>query len=165
MTSPSVRLQARGRNHPWLVLAGFAAAVVVVAAIGGLGVAGTADEYNSLQQPAWAPPSWLFGPVWTVLYVMIAVSGWLVWRQAGLTTPAHVVYGVQLLLNMAWTPLFFGAGLFGLAFAEIVLLWISVVATIVLFARHSRAAAWLLAPYLAWVTFASALNYAIWMLN
>jgi tryptophan-rich sensory protein len=159
-----------------VALLGFLVAVAIVAVVGGLASASASEQYAGFAQPSWAPPSWLFGPVWTVLYVMIAVSGWLVWRRgstvdsarsvsAGLTAPAHVVYGVQLLLNMAWTPLFFGAGLFGVAFAEIVLLWVSIVATIVLFARQSRVAAWLLVPYLAWVTFASALNFSIWMLN
>jgi tryptophan-rich sensory protein len=88
-----------------------------------------------------------------------------VWRRTGLTSPAHVVYGIQLLLNMAWTPLFFGGGFVGLAFVEIVLLWVAIVTTIALFARIDRRAAWLLAPYLAWVTFAGALNLAIWVLN
>ncbi|SDF97196.1 TspO/MBR family protein [Pseudonocardia oroxyli] len=156
---------SRTRPPAALALLGFLVAVAIVAVVGGLASASAAEQYAGFVQPSWAPPSWLFGPVWTVLYLLIAVSGWLVWRRSGLTAPAHVVYGVQLLLNMAWTPLFFGAGRFGLAFAEIVLLWLSIVATTVLFARHSRPAAWLLAPYLAWVTFASALNLAIWTLN
>jgi tryptophan-rich sensory protein len=143
----------------------FGLAVAVVSLVGGLAAATSAQQYASLAQPAWAPPSWLFGPVWTALYVLIAVSGWLVWRRAGLTSPAHVVYGAQLLLNMAWTPLFFGAGLIGLAFVEIVVLWAAIVATIVLFAGIDRLAAWLLVPYLAWVSFAGALNLAIWVLN
>ncbi|SHK68755.1 TspO and MBR related proteins [Pseudonocardia thermophila] len=148
-----------------IALLGFGLAVVIVAVVGGLAVAAPDQQYAALEQPPWAPPPWLFGPVWTVLYVLIAVSGWLVWRRAGLTSPAHVVYAVQLLLNMAWTPLFFAAGLIGPAFAEIVVLWIAIVATIVLFARIDKIAAWLLVPYLAWVTFASALNLAIWVLN
>lgn len=157
--------QARTRPPAALALLGFLVAVAIVAVVGGLASASASEQYAGFAQPSWAPPSRLFGPVWTVLYLTIAVSGWLVWRRSGVTSPAHVVYGVQLLLNMAWTPLFFGAGMFGLAFAEIVVLWLSIVATIVLFARHSRPAAWLLVPYLAWVTFASALNLAIWMLN
>jgi tryptophan-rich sensory protein len=148
-----------------VALLGFGLAVAVVAVVGGLAAATSAQQYGGLVQPAWAPPAWLFGPVWTVLYVLIAVSGWLVWRRAGLTGPAHVVYGIQLLLNMAWTPLFFGAGFLGLASVEIVLLWIAVLTTIVLFARIDRPAAWLLCPYAAWVTFAGALNLAIWVLN
>src|SRR4051812_19178085 len=112
MTSHVVR---SGRSvPPWLALAGFAAAVTVAALIGGLGVAGTSDEYQSLQQPDWAPPSWLFGPVWTVLYAMIAVSGWLVWRRTGWSTPLNW-YAAQLVLNAVWTPIFFGFGRYGLA--------------------------------------------------
>jgi translocator protein len=149
-------------RRPVPVLLGFVVAVVVVAVVGGIASANASSQYATFDRPAWAPPSWLFGPVWTLLYAMIAISGWLVWRAAGgFAKPAHVVYAVQLVLNMLWTPLFFGAGLQWAAFAEIVLLWISIVATIVLFARHSRPAAWLLAPYLAWVTFAAALNFAI----
>ncbi|MDP9799794.1 tryptophan-rich sensory protein [Catenuloplanes nepalensis] len=148
----------------WLALAGFGLAAFAAAAIGGLGVQGTAAEYNSLAQPAWAPPSWLFGPVWTLLYAMIALSGWLAWRRAGWTT-ALTVYAVQLALNALWTPLFFGAGQYGLALAEIVLLWLAIAATIALFRRISTAAALLLAPYLLWVTYATALNAAIWSMN
>lgn len=150
-----------------LGLAAFGSAAVAAAVTGTLSAVSAADRYQGLVQPAWAPPPFLFGPVWTVLYVLIAVSGWLVWRRSGWSgaRTALSVYAVQLVLNALWTPLFFGAGLFGLAFAEIVLLWGSIVVTIVLFARHSRLAAALLVPYLAWVTFASALNLAIWTLN
>jgi benzodiazapine receptor len=145
----------------------FGAAAAAAAVTGGLAAASAAEQYATLQQPDWAPPAWLFGPVWTVLYAAIAVSGWLVWRRAGWSgaRTALSVFAAQLVLNALWTPLFFGAGLFGVAFVEIVLLWLSIVATIVLFARHSRPAAALLVPYLAWVTFASALNLAIWLLN
>jgi translocator protein len=92
------------------------------------------------------------------------VSGWLAWSARGLT-PALGVYAVQLVLNAAWTPLFFGAGQYGLAFAEIVVLWLAIALTIVLFRRISRPAAWLLVPYLLWVTYAASLNFAIWQLN
>ncbi|MDG4828920.1 tryptophan-rich sensory protein [Solwaraspora sp. WMMD1047] len=148
----------------WLALAGFAVAVTVVAAIGGLGVAGTAEEYRSLRQPSWAPPSALFGPVWTVLYAMIAVAGWLVWRRVGVG-PALFWYAAQLVLNAIWTPLFFGAGRYGLAFADIVALWVLIGVTVLLFWRISRLAAALLLPYWAWVSYAAALNLAIWQLN
>src|SRR5690349_6808678 len=99
MTTPPLRLH-RNRPHPWPALAGFAVAVVIAAAIGGLGVAGTATEYNSLEQPAWAPPSGVFGPVWTVLYAMIALAGWLAWRRVGFTAPLWL-YAAQLVLNAA----------------------------------------------------------------
>ncbi|GAA3221319.1 tryptophan-rich sensory protein [Pseudonocardia petroleophila] len=159
-TRPSLPTAAVG-------LAAFGVAAAAAAAVGGLAAASAADQYGALVQPAWAPPAWLFGPVWTVLYVTIAVAGWLVWRTAGWSgaRTALSVFAAQLVLNALWTPLFFGAGLFGVAFVEIVLLWLTIVATIVLFARHSRLAAGLLVPYLAWVTFASALNLAIWVLN
>ncbi|GAA2187117.1 TspO/MBR family protein [Micromonospora lupini] len=147
-----------------LALAGFAAAVFVAAAIGGLGVQGTTDEYASLRQPGWAPPSWLFGPVWTVLYALIAVAGWLVWRRVGFS-PALWAWTAQLVLNAIWTPLFFGAGQYGLAFAEIVLMWLAIGVTVALFSRVSRVATALLLPCWAWVTFAAALNLSIWQLN
>jgi translocator protein len=152
------------RRHRWLALAGFGLAVFVAAAIGGLGVAGTSAEYNGLEQPGWAPPSWLFGPVWTVLYVMIALSGWLAWQRVGFTWPLWL-FSAQLVLNAVWTPLFFGAGQYGLAFAEIVVMWLFIGATVFSFWRVRRAAALLLLPYWAWVTFATALNLAIWRLN
>lgn len=148
----------------WLGLAAFGAAAAAAALIGGLGVAGTASEYQSLNQPSWAPPSWLFGPVWTVLYAMIAVAGWLAWRRAGWTT-ALTVYAAQLVLNAAWTPLFFGAGRYGLALVDIVLMWSLIGTTIWLFRPISRLAAGLLLPYWGWVTFATALNWWIWANN
>ncbi|MFF0255295.1 TspO/MBR family protein [Micromonospora zamorensis] len=152
-----------GRRR-WWALVGFAAAVFVAAAIGGLGVQGTTGEYASLQQPSWAPPSWLFGPVWSLLYALVAVAGWLVWRRVGFG-PALWAWTAQLVLNAIWTPLFFGAGEYGLAFAEIVVMWLAIGLTVVLFARVSRVAAALLLPYWAWVTFAAALNLSIWQLN
>jgi benzodiazapine receptor len=157
-TAPAVHRPSR-----WGLLP-FAAAVAVAALIGGLGVAGTAAEYQNLNQPSWAPPSWLFGPVWTILYAMIAVAGWLVWRRTGWNR-ALTVYAVQLVLNAVWTPIFFGFGQYGLALIDIVVLWLLIGATIYLFRPISRTAAWLLVPYWAWVTFATALNAAIWHAN
>ena len=148
----------------WWGLLPFAAAVTAAALLGGLGVAGTAAEYQNLEQPSWAPPSWLFGPVWTVLYAMIAVAGWLVWRRTGWNR-ALTVYAVQLVLNALWTPIFFGFGRYGLALIDIVAMWLLIGATIFLFRPISRTAAWLLVPYWAWVTFATALNAAIWSAN
>ena len=125
------------------------------------------DWYKQLDKPRWRPPDWLFAPVWTVLYVLIAVSGWLVWHEAGFSGAALPlgVYALQLLLNAAWTPIFFGLHRPGLAMVEIAILWGSIVATMLLFHPVSAAAAWLLVPYLAWVSFASALNFAIWRRN
>jgi tryptophan-rich sensory protein len=158
--APQRRTGARGYG----ALALFGAAAAAAALIGALGVVGTVDEYLALDRPAWAPPSWLFGPVWTVLYAMIAVSGWLAWRRAGWST-ALTVWAVQLGLNAAWTPIFFGAGRYGLALVDIVVLWLLIAATIALFWRISKPAASLLVPYWAWVSFATSLNAAIWALN
>jgi translocator protein len=154
----------RSTPAAWLGLAAFGAAVTAAALLGGLAVRGTASEYQSLEQPAWAPPSWLFGPVWTILYAMIAVAGWLVWRRTGWST-ALTAYAVQLGLNAIWTPIFFGAGQYGWALVDIVVLWFAIGATVALFWRESRLAAALLLPYWAWVTFATALNAAIWWAN
>ncbi|WP_406078469.1 TspO/MBR family protein [Micromonospora sp. NBC_00858] len=151
------------RRSRW-TLVGFVAAVFVAAAIGGLGVQGTTEEYASLRQPSWAPPSWLFGPAWSLLYALIAVAGWLVWRRVGFSPPLWA-WTAQLVLNAIWTPLFFGAGQYGLAFAEIVAMWLAIGLTVVLFARVSQVAAALSLPYWAWVTFAAALNLSIWRLN
>ncbi|TDU83363.1 TspO/MBR related protein [Kribbella voronezhensis] len=148
----------------YAVLAGFLAIVAVAALLGAVGVQGTSDTYRQLEQPGWAPPSWLFGPVWTVLYVAIAVSGWLVWRKVGWSREL-VPYWIQLILNAIWTPLFFGSGLRGPALIEIVLLWFSIAWTVQVFRRIRPIAAGLLLPYWAWTTFATALNAAIWYLN
>jgi tryptophan-rich sensory protein len=149
----------------WLGLAGFAAANVVVALSGILFPPG--PWYETLTKPSWCPPNWLFGPAWTLLYAMIAVSGWLVWREAGFAgaTAALVIYGVQLLLNAAWSGIFFGLKRMDLAFAELVLLWLAILATIVAFFPIHAGAALLLVPYLAWVSFAGALNLTLWRLN
>jgi len=145
----------------WLLLA-FAAA-----AVGGLASASAGEFYRELVRPSWAPPGWLFGPVWSVLYVLMGVSAWLVWRARGFAgaKSALVVFIVQLGANALWTWIFFVWRQGGLAFAEILLLWALIVATIGLFWRVSRLAAMLLLPYLAWVSFASALTLSAWRLN
>lgn len=146
---------------------------LVALCIGGgvLGAVITADSvrnwYPTLDKPSWTPPSWLFGPAWTVLYGMMAVAAWLVWRDAGWPAArgALALFGVQLALNFAWSPLFFGLRNPGLAFAEILVLWVAIAATLIGFWRHSSVAALLMAPYLAWTTFAALLNFAIWRMN
>ena len=152
------------RSQHWPALAAFGVAVLAAAVIGGIAASDASAEYAQLAQPSWAPPSWLFGPVWTALYIMMAISGWLVWRKVGFGA-AIIAYGVQLVLNAIWTPLFFGGDYYGLAFAEIVVMWLAIGVTVALFWRISRPAAYLLLPYWAWVTFASALNFSIWQLN
>jgi tryptophan-rich sensory protein len=139
--------------------------VVLVAA-----VAATAGQfmpgawYAGLAKPTWTPPGWLFGPVWSVLYLMIAVAGWLVWRANGMG-PALALWGAQLALNGIWSPVMFGAHRIGLALVVIVVLWVAIAAFIAVAWRVSRNAALLFVPYLAWVSFATALNFAIWRLN
>ncbi|MFE0772807.1 TspO/MBR family protein [Streptomyces sp. NPDC058861] len=157
----------RGRQGPrWPVLLGLLAVCYAVAALGGLASADAGDTYDALDRPTWAPPGWLFGPMWTVLYGTIAVAAWLVLRNPhGPTRTAMTWWSVQLLLNLAWTPLFFTADEYGLAFLDICLLLAALLTTTVLFARHRRAAALLLVPYALWVAFASALNLAIWLSN
>jgi translocator protein len=123
------------------------------------------DWYAGLDKPAWNPPGWLFGPVWTVLYAAMGVSAWLVWRCGRDSRSALAPFFVQLALNAAWTPVFFGMHEMGWAFAVILALWLAIAVTIAVFARHSRPAALLLLPYLAWVTFAAALNFSLWRLN
>ena len=123
--------------------------------------------YAALDKPSWTPPDWVFGPVWTVLYLAMAVAAWLVWRQKG-WSGARVpltLFGVQLALNVAWSWLFFGLRSPGLGFADIILLWMAIVATLVAFWRRSAVAGLLFVPYLAWVTFAAVLNYSIWQMN
>ncbi|MGX9296785.1 TspO/MBR family protein [Tsukamurella paurometabola] len=141
-------------------------AVAAVAALGGLASADAADAYGALAQPSWAPPSWLFGPAWGVLYLLMAVAAWLVWRvHPTFRSRAIGLYVLQLLVNLSWSPLFFGLELRGIAFGLIVLLDVLVIATIAAFWAVRRSAALLLLPYLGWILFASALNYSVWTLN
>lgn len=123
--------------------------------------------YPTLTKPSWNPPDWLFGPVWSLLYLMIAVAGWLVWRRGPAEHPVRLwlPYLAQLALNTAWSGIFFGLRQPGWAFAEVLLLWAAIVATMLVFAPRSKLAAALFAPYLAWVSFAAYLNLTIWRLN
>ena len=125
------------------------------------------DWYASLNKPSWNPPGWVFGPVWTTLYFMMAYSAWTVWKQGGWAAQRKPLFYflIQLVLNAAWTPLFFGLHKPGLALVNIVLLGLAIVITMIHFWRVSPAAGFLLAPYLAWVSFASYLNFTIWKMN
>ena len=125
------------------------------------------DWYAGLNKPSWTPPSAVFAPVWSALYVMMGVAAWLVWRRGGLTAVAVplALFGIQLALNVAWSAIFFGLRRPGWAFVEIVALWALILATVIAFRRISPTAGYLLLPYLAWVTFAAALNLAIWRAN
>ena len=142
----------------------FIAAAFAAASVGALFTPGA--WYAELTKPTWNPPAWVFAPVWTLLYISIGVSGWLVWRRTGLLLSiAFTVFTVQLVLNGTWSWLFFGLHRPDLAFADIVLLWLSILATLLLFWRETWVAGALLIPYLAWVSFATLLNWTLWRLN
>jgi len=147
-------------------LAAFLLLCIVGGAVSGL-ASPPGEWYASLSKPSWNPPGWIFGPVWTVLYAMIGVAGWRLWacRAAPAGIRALRAFAVQLVLNFAWTPVFFGLQQPGLALAVIVALVGAIVATIARSWSVDRAAATMLMPYMAWVSFATALNAAIWWLN
>jgi tryptophan-rich sensory protein len=148
------------------------AAIVISEGAGILGSVFTASSiptwYATLVRPEFSPPNWVFGPVWTTLYALMGIAVWLVWRQ-GLgrkdVKVALILFGGQLVLNTAWSLIFFGQQNPGAALIEIILLWLAILATIITFAKVSKPAAWLLLPYILWVSFAAYLNYSIWMLN
>ena len=123
--------------------------------------------YESLRKPAWTPPNWLFGPAWTLLYLAMAAAAWLVWRRAGFggARLALSLFLAQLVLNALWSYVFFGRRELGAALFEIILLWAAVFATMLAFWRVSPPAAWLIWPYLLWLTYAGFLNLSIWRLN
>jgi benzodiazapine receptor len=151
-------------------LAGLAAWLAVsfaAAAIGGLASMNSGSFYLDLDRPDWAPASWLFGPVWSALYLLMGIAAWLVWRERRFSgaRAALLLFLAQLLVNGLWTWLFFAWRQGALAFAEILILWLMIVATIVMFWRIRPLAGTLLLPYLAWVSFATALTYSVWQMN
>jgi len=141
--------------------------LVVVAAAASTGAQFQPGEwYAELATPTWAPPNWLFGPVWTLLYLAIAVAGWHLWRQTGgRRTAALGLWVAQLLLNALWSWLFFGLHQPALALLDIALLLACILAFIAQARAHSVLASWLFVPYALWVAFASALNFTIWQMN
>ncbi|MFW6054185.1 MAG: TspO/MBR family protein [Persicimonas sp.] len=147
--------------------------ILLAQAAGAIGAVATQSSvstwYKTLEKPAFTPPNWLFGPAWITLYTLMGIAAWLVWRKGGFSDPgvrvALIAYGVQLLINTAWSPVFFGARMPGAGLVVIVALLVAIAATIYLFAQHSAAAAWLMVPYLLWVSYATALNFEIWRLN
>jgi translocator protein len=155
------------RQKHWAALALLLLATFATAAIGALASIDAKTFYASLNQPAWSPPPTVFGPVWTVLYLMMCIAAWLVVRQLGTQAakPAMALYGAQLVCNALWTWLFFRWHLGAWAFAEVLLLFTMVALTLRSFWRVRALCGWLLLPYLAWVGFASALTLAMWRLN
>lgn len=146
-------------------------ALVICLAAAAIGSALTVPEiptwYAGLTKPSFNPPNWIFGPVWTILYVLMAIAICRVWTRSRGTerSRAAAIFAVQLVLNVAWSAAFFAGHSPGAGLVVILALLAAIVTTIVIFARIDRLAAWLLAPYLAWVSFASVLNAAIWVLN
>ena len=149
--------------RPWLILAAF---IIVVVAVGGLIGTQTLPGawYQNLNKPPFNPPNWLFGPVWVTLYVLIALAGWRIFLIDRNSTAMKFWYA-QMVLNWAWSPIWFKAQLIWPAFAVIVLIWLGIIGFIVTARKLDRAAVWLFVPYLAWVSFASLLNLSIGILN
>lgn len=159
---------SRRLAHDILGLAVSLAICFAAAGVGGYWTSlGLAGWYPSLRKPAWTPPNWVFGPVWTLLYLAMAAAAWRVWRRAGLRGGRIplALFVLQLALNAAWTGIFFALRAPWAAFVEVVLFWLAILLTLWAFWRVDRAAGVLIVPYLGWVSFAAALNFAIAMAN
>jgi tryptophan-rich sensory protein len=151
----------------WLMLIVFLAICLGVGGMGAIASDRSLREwYPTLRKPPGTPPSWVFGPVWTTLYVLMAISAWLVWRDYRWgASAALLIFCAQLELNLAWSGVFFGARRPGFALLEIVILWAAVLFTAYLFYWLNPVSAYLLVPYLLWLTYAAYLNFGIWKLN
>ena len=163
-----LRNGGRTRRQEALGLIVFLTTCLAVSAIGGLATASSVgDWYVTLNKPTFNPPSWVFAPVWTTLYVLMAIAGWRVWRSAGSAARRWplIVFGTQLALNLLWSFLFFGLQQIGLALLDILLLLIAISVNTVLFWRIDSIAGWFFVSYVLWVVFASVLNLALWLLN
>lgn len=170
MTDQPKGLVRLPHDRPLLTLLLCIVAVELVGASGGIfTVSGLEEWYQTLERPAQAPPDWVFAPVWTLLFAVMGLALWLVWRQAmavpGKTKVAVIVFGIHFVANLGWSAVFFGLKELGWGLVVIVLLWILIVTTIWAFARVDRRAAALLVPYLLWVSFATYLNYGFYTLN
>jgi len=152
----------------WIVLAAFLLLCLAVGGIAGYWTApAVAGWYRQIAKPSWTPPDWLFGPVWTTLYVLIGIAGWQVWRSrdSSAGNPALMFWSAQLAVNFIWSPLFFGMQAIGWALIDILVLWFLIGGFILAARRISPPAALLFVPYWLWVSYAGALNFAIWTLN
>jgi tryptophan-rich sensory protein len=161
-------MMADGRCSRWIIAAALLVWLLVTFCAPALGVFGMPGEwYAGLAKPSWNPPSWVFGPVWSVLYTLMAVAAWLVWCRGGWQAQHRplTLYLIQLALNAVWTPLFFGFQRPGIALVDIMLLFIAIAATLRAFLRVRPVAGWLLVPYLIWVGFATVLNFTLWWMN
>ena len=170
-----MKAQSAGARHglaSWVALLAWIALAATAGALGAIASRDAGVFYGALAKPSWAPPGWLFGPVWSALYVLMGVAAWLVWRAAPATAADRAIrrrglalFVGQLALNALWTWLFFAWRQGTLAFGEILILWVLILATVVGFWRARRLAGVLMLPYLAWVSFAAALTYAVWQRN
>jgi len=161
---PANRTISIFRNR--LALLGFVVFCLAVGfAAGQLTAPNIASWYNGLAKPSFNPPNGVFAPVWTVLYLLMAVAAWRVWRKTGWRSAALALWLAQLVLNLAWSLVFFGLHAPLPAFVELIALWLTLTATVLVFARIDRTAGWLLAPYWAWASFAGVLNFWVWRLN
>jgi tryptophan-rich sensory protein len=157
---------AASKPRQALALAGFLALTLAAGYFAGqVTTSNIASWYNGLAKPSFNPPNWVFAPVWTFLYVLMAVAAWRVWRVPGAPKAALTLWVVQLALNVAWSFIFFGAHAPLAALVELVVLWGIVLGTLVAFGRVDRVAGWLFIPYWAWVGFAGVLNFWVWRLN
>lgn len=162
MNGVGTALQAQPR-FPWLWLVAFIGVCQLVGIVGALATSPDTVWFEQLAKPAWNPPNWVFAPVWTTLYALMGIAAWRVWRT-GRGANALRLFFLQLSLNLAWSFLFFGAQSVDAALIDIICLWLAIVLTTIAFVRIDRLAAWLMVPYLLWVSFATALNGAIaWM--
>jgi translocator protein len=166
--TPKVPETDRPASSKWVQLIIWMAICLAAAAIGTLMTTpGLREWYPSLNKPAWTPPNGVFAPVWTILYASMGLAAWMVWLQRASrnVAPAISIFVIQLILNVAWSGLFFGLHSSGAGLLTILSLWCAIAATIVIFHRTVALAGWILVPYLAWVSFALVLNVAIWRLN
>lgn len=153
-------------KNKWLVLAGFIVLCLGIGTIAGLVTAdASVTWFPTLKKPSFNPPSWVFAPVWSLLYIMMAIAAWRVWLEGSIAKPALNLFFIQLVLNFAWSLLFFGLHSPALALIDIIAMWIMIVLTVRAFFKIAKPAGWLLVPYLAWVSFATILNASIWWLN
>jgi translocator protein len=147
-------------------------AIIIPLAVGATSgfftASGVGSWYQTINKPSWNPPSWIFGPVWTTLYVMMGIALFLIWKSDAPDTQkrtAMLLFAVQMVLNFFWSFIFFKQHQMGWALVEIIAMWVMILLTIFSFAPISKTAAWLLVPYISWVSFATILNYTLWKMN
>lgn len=155
-------------NNTLKLIIAIAIPLIVGGTSGFFTATGVESWYQTIARPTWNPPGWLFGPVWTTLYVMMGISLFLVWKEdtsVELKKIGIALFAVQLVLNFFWSFIFFNQHQIGWALVEIIAMWVFILLTIFAFAQVNKAAAWLLVPYISWVSFATILNFTIWQLN